>query len=114
MLQGLQTAPNLYQKYLKDQKQTEALGEFTKDLPTDQKLLATTFPKEYATINLKTTKSDIKTFKKGNNVCFFRFIIPADKAKSRQLLADGYTAFTQSVQGADIGALDKVRNLNLK
>lgn len=106
MLQGLQTA-NLYQKYLKDQKQTEALGEFTKDLPTDQKLLATAFPKQYAASKFKTTKSDIKTFKKGNNVVSLDLSVPADKAKSRQLLADGYTAFTQSVQGADLGSLDK-------
>lgn len=47
MFQGLQTA-QLYSKYLQDEKSRTALAEYTKDLPEDQKNLASAFPSQFA------------------------------------------------------------------
>lgn len=55
----------------------------------------------------KVVKSDLKNFKKGNEVITLDLSNPQDKQKSRKLLEDGYMVFSASVQSPDIGSLSK-------
>ena len=108
MFQGLQTA-QLYSKYLTDQKATDAVNKLISsgELSETDKTLLAVDRGAFVKSKLSTKKPTFETFKKGTDVRTINTSSAAGLAEATNLVNNGYTKFTQSVQGSNLGSLSK-------
>jgi hypothetical protein len=108
LLQGMKTA-SLFKNMEDEEEKRQLIDQYADQVPENQKAAFKIAPAKWLETNVfaKASKPTFETFKKGNDIQTINTSTKSGLAKATSLTDNGYTKFTQSVQGGNIGDLSK-------
>ena len=108
LLQGMKTA-SLFRTMEDEEEKKKLIEQYADQVPEDQKAAFKIAPAKWLEVNVfaKAGKPTFETFKKGNDIKTINTSTKTGLAEATNLTQNGWTKFTQSVQGGSMDDLSK-------